>query len=185
MGGVKRGTFPNFYKSIILVPNKLYYDLHMQIIFLQCNFFRVYYFLIPEVFNFIKAQSLSQNSMITAKEIRELREKLGATQGEFAKALGISFSTISRWENDLAHPDDTQEEQLLALKQLIESKEVEIDRKKLKKMLTLMGIGGVIAIAIAAGVSISNPLGAAISSFIGRNKTVHGLLNLFKKNKKE
>ncbi len=121
--------------------------------------------------------------MITAKEIRELREKLGATQGEFAKALGISFSTISRWENDLAQPDDTQEEQLVALKQLIESKEVEIDRKKLKKMLTLMGIGGVIAIAIAAGVSISNPLGASISSFIGRNKTVNELLHLFKKKK--
>ncbi|MCF6147025.1 MAG: helix-turn-helix domain-containing protein [Candidatus Kuenenia sp.] len=121
--------------------------------------------------------------MLSAKEIRELREKLGATQGEFAKALGISFSTISRWENDLAQPDDAQEEQLVALKQLIENKEVEIDTKKLKKMLTLMGIGGVIAIAIAAGVSISNPLGAAISSLIGRNKTVHGLLNLFKKQK--
>jgi len=119
--------------------------------------------------------------MISAKEIRELREKLGATQGEFAKMLGISFSTISRWENDLAQPDDTQDEQLFALKQLIGSKEVDIDRKKLKKMLTLMGIGGVIAIAIAAGVSISNPLGAAISSLIGKKKTVNGLLNLFRK----
>ena len=122
--------------------------------------------------------------MISSKEIKELREKMGATQSEFAKALGVSFSTVSRWESDKAQPADTQEEQLIALKQLIENKEVAIDVKKLKKMLGLMGIGGVIAIAIAAGLSISNPLGAAISSLIKGSSARGKLLDLFKKNKK-
>lgn len=116
---------------------------------------------------------------MTSKEIKELREKLGATQGEFAKAIGVSFSTISRWENDLAQPDDVQEEQLFALKQLIENKEVEIDRKKLKKMLTLMGIGGVIATAAIAGFTISSPLGAAISSLV-KKSAAGKLMDLFK-----
>lgn len=116
---------------------------------------------------------------MTSKEIKELREKLGATQGEFAKAIGVSFSTISRWENDLAQPDDVQEEQLFALKQLIENKEVEIDRKKLKKMLTLMGIGGVIATAAIAGFTISSPLGATISSLV-KKSAAGKLMDLFK-----
>lgn len=131
----------------------------------------------------VKKNLLKRNKMISSKEIRELREKMGATQAEFAKALGVSFSTISRWESDKAQPDDTQEEQLIALKQLIENKEVAVDIKKLKKMLALMGIGGVIAIAIAAGLSISNPLGAAISSLV-RGSATGKLLDLFKKNKK-
>ncbi len=121
---------------------------------------------------------------MTSKEIKELREKLNATQGEFAKAIGVSFSTISRWESGLSQPTDAQEEQLVALRQLIETKEVAVDVKKLKKMLGLMGIGGVIAIAIAAGVSISNPLGAAISSLIKGSLARGKLLDMFKKNKK-
>lgn len=121
--------------------------------------------------------------MIGSKEIKELREKLGATQAELAKALGISFSTVSRWESGLAEPDDTQEEQLVALKQLLENKEIAVDSRKMKKMLSLMGIGGVIATAAIAGFTISNPLGAAISSLV-KGSATGKLMDLFKKNKK-
>lgn len=121
--------------------------------------------------------------MIGSKEIKELREKLGATQAELAKALGISFSTVSRWESGLAEPDDTQEEQLVALKQLLENKEIAIDAKKLKKMLGMMGIGAVITTAIIAGFTISSPWGAALSSLI-KSTTTGKLMDLFKKNKK-
>ena len=122
--------------------------------------------------------------MITPKEIKELREKIGATQGEFAKALGVSFSTVSRWESGLSQLTDTQEEQLVALKQLLENKEIAIDNKKLKKMLGMMGIGAVITTAIIAGFTISSPLGAALSSLIKGPSAAGKLLDLFKKNKK-
>lgn len=122
--------------------------------------------------------------MITSEEIRKLREKIGATQGDFAKALGISFSTVSRWESGKSEPTDIQEEQLIALKQLIDDQKIKIDKKKIRKLLTLMGIGGVIATATIAGLKISNPLGAAISSVIGKTSTTGALLNIFKKNEK-
>lgn len=34
----------------------------------------------------------------TAAEIRELRERLGLTQEQMAARVGVSFTTISRWE---------------------------------------------------------------------------------------
>lgn len=119
--------------------------------------------------------------MISSKEIKELREKLGATQSEFAKALGVSFSTVSRWESGQAEPTDTQEEQLDALKQLLENKD--IDERKLKKMLGLMGISGVIATAIIAGFTVSTPWGAAITSLLKKSTHAGKILDLFKKNK--
>ena len=73
--------------------------------------------------------------MVTPKEIKELREKIDATQAEFARALGVSFSTISRWENDEAQPSDTQEEQLDALKQILEDKKANIDKKGLRVLV--------------------------------------------------
>jgi putative zinc finger/helix-turn-helix YgiT family protein len=36
--------------------------------------------------------------LLTPNEIREGREKLGLTQKEFAKLLGVGESTLSRWE---------------------------------------------------------------------------------------
>lgn len=119
--------------------------------------------------------------MISSKEIKELREKLGATQSEFAKALGVSFSTVSRWESGQAEPTDTQEEQLDALKQLLENKD--IDERKLKKMLGLMGISGVIATAIIAGFTVSTPWGAAITSLLKKSAHAGKIFDLFKKNK--
>ena len=118
--------------------------------------------------------------MIRSKEIKELREKLGATQAELAKALGISFSTVSRWGKRAWEPDDTQEEQLVALKQLLENKEIAVDSRKMKKMLSLMGIGGVIATAAIAGFTISSPLGAAISALV-KGSATGKLMDLFKK----
>ncbi len=32
--------------------------------------------------------------------IKNIREKLGLTQGEFAKILGVHFTTINRWEKE-------------------------------------------------------------------------------------
>lgn len=44
--------------------------------------------------------------------VRELRERTGLTQEKFAARLGVTFPTISRWENGRAKPSP------LALKQV-------------------------------------------------------------------
>jgi len=36
--------------------------------------------------------------------VRELRERTGLTQEKFAARLGVTFPTISRWENGRAKP---------------------------------------------------------------------------------
>ena len=41
---------------------------------------------------------------MTGKEIKELRKKLGLTQEEFAKLLGVGYTTVNRWENGKSEP---------------------------------------------------------------------------------
>ena len=41
---------------------------------------------------------------MTKDEIKELRTKLGLTQEEFARLLGVGFTTVNRWENGKAVP---------------------------------------------------------------------------------
>ncbi len=40
----------------------------------------------------------------TSKMIRELRADIGLTQEQFAAKLGVTYSTINRWENDKGNP---------------------------------------------------------------------------------
>ena len=39
-----------------------------------------------------------------SKIVRELREALGLTQEQFAAKLGVTFSTVNRWENSKGKP---------------------------------------------------------------------------------
>lgn len=39
-----------------------------------------------------------------ASKIRELRSKLGLTQEQFAAKVGVTFSTVNRWENGKGKP---------------------------------------------------------------------------------
>ncbi len=40
----------------------------------------------------------------TSKMIKELRADLGLTQEQFAAKLGVTYSTINRWENKKGNP---------------------------------------------------------------------------------
>ncbi len=57
----------------------------------------------------------------TSKVIRELRAGLSLTQEQFAAKIGVTYSTINRWENNKGKPSR------LALRQL------EKLQKKLKR----------------------------------------------------
>ena len=47
---------------------------------------------------------MSSVDCLSGSEIRELRKRLGLTQKEFAHELGVTFSTLSRWENGRVRP---------------------------------------------------------------------------------
>lgn len=47
--------------------------------------------------------------------IRRLREKLGLTQVQLARSLGVSFASVNRWENEQAIPGALARQQLLRL----------------------------------------------------------------------
>ena len=49
-----------------------------------------------------------------AKMVRDLRAKLGLTQEQFAAEVGVTWSTVSRWENARGKPSP------LALRQVTE-----------------------------------------------------------------
>jgi len=40
----------------------------------------------------------------TSKMIRQLRADLGLTQEQFAAKVGVTYSTINRWENSKGKP---------------------------------------------------------------------------------
>lgn len=42
--------------------------------------------------------------MTFSQKVKYVRKKLGYTQAEFAKALGVSFATVNRWENGQVFP---------------------------------------------------------------------------------
>ena len=43
--------------------------------------------------------------MSISSEIKEIRRKCLLSQTEFADAIGVSFSTVNRWENEKAIPN--------------------------------------------------------------------------------
>ncbi len=47
-----------------------------------------------------------------SRRIRSLREALKLTQEEFARELGVSFTTVSRWENGHGKPSRLARRQL-------------------------------------------------------------------------
>jgi len=60
------------------------------------------------------------------KMIKELRAALGLTQEQFAGRVGVTFSTVNRWENGKGKPSP------LAMKRIDELRK-ELERKKQPK----------------------------------------------------
>ena len=108
--------------------------------------------------------------------IKNLRTSLNMNQGQFSKIVGVSFSTVSRWETGDGTPNDTQIEQLESLEQLSSTRD--IDNVKLKQNLLNLGIAGTLVAAVVAGIAITGPRAGAIAGFLNNTKD---LLNLFKK----
>ncbi len=50
-----------------------------------------------------KVMSKTKETELSSK-IKELRSKLGLTQEQFAAKVGVTFSTVNRWENGKGKP---------------------------------------------------------------------------------
>lgn len=62
------------------------------------------------------------------KLIKELRERLGLTQEQFAQRVGVTFSSVNHWENNKRTP------QPFLVRRLVEMKEeLGADRKQPSK----------------------------------------------------
>jgi DNA-binding transcriptional regulator YiaG len=62
---------------------------------------------------------------ISPEHIREIRKKRGESQEQFAKAVGISESSIKRWENGKAVPEDRFRRTLWELQMELEAKDIQ------------------------------------------------------------
>ena len=59
--------------------------------------------------------------------VKELRERLHMTQEQFAQRVGVTYSTVNRWENGNRMPQPFLVRRLLELKD-------ELDGKKTRKV---------------------------------------------------
>ena len=53
----------------------------------------------------IKLIARKENDMSFSKDIKKIRRKAFLTQEEFAKQLGVSYTTVNRWETGKAKPN--------------------------------------------------------------------------------
>jgi DNA-binding transcriptional regulator YiaG len=63
-----------------------------------------------------------------AKEICELRRSLGLSQEKLAPRLGVSFSTVNRWEKDRGKPSPLALQRIDELREEVRS--VQGERKR-------------------------------------------------------
>lgn len=52
------------------------------------------------------------NTADMGKYIRDLRRQMGLTQEKLAAVLGVSFSTLNRWENGRSKPSPLAQERI-------------------------------------------------------------------------
>lgn len=50
-----------------------------------------------------------------SEQIKEIRKKLNLSQEEFAKKLGVSFTSVNRWENGQTKPSKLAKKQIVNL----------------------------------------------------------------------
>lgn len=58
-----------------------------------------------------------------AKKIRDLRSRLGLTQEQFAAKVGVTFSTVNRWESGKSKPSPLAMRQIEELRTGLDAKE--------------------------------------------------------------
>ena len=63
------------------------------------------------------------------EQIKEIRKRLNLSQEEFAKKLGVSFTSVNRWENGQTKPSKLARRQILNLLEQIREYETSANLK--------------------------------------------------------
>ena len=74
-----------------------------------------------------------------AEEVKALRKKLGMSQQKFAEEVGVSISTIGRWESGIGKPLPIFVEKINEIKNLLMN--FKMDPRQEKIMKDYLGIG--------------------------------------------
>jgi len=69
-----------------------------------------------------KIMPITKENELTSM-IKRLRYKLNLTQEQFAAKVGVTFSTVNRWENGKGNPSPLAMRQIRDLQQQTDSKE--------------------------------------------------------------
>ncbi|MBK8233001.1 MAG: helix-turn-helix transcriptional regulator [Candidatus Eisenbacteria bacterium] len=60
-------------------------------------------------------QTVSARAEFSAERVRRLRDSMSLTQEQLAHLLGVTFSTVNRWERDRSRPNLIARRLLLSL----------------------------------------------------------------------
>jgi putative transcriptional regulator len=60
------------------------------------------------------------NKVMDPKRIQEIRQRLKVTQEDFAHMVGVTFSTVNRWENGKSKPNRIAQRILAGLEKKIQ-----------------------------------------------------------------
>jgi len=56
---------------------------------------------------------------LTGKDVKALRTSMGITQVAFAKQIGVTTVTVSRWEHDHSHPEWRHRKRIYELAEMV------------------------------------------------------------------
>jgi len=61
-----------------------------------------------------------KSTMMDPKRIQEIRRRLRVTQEDFAHMVGVTFSTVNRWENGKSRPNRIAQRILAGLEKKVQ-----------------------------------------------------------------
>ena len=64
------------------------------------------------------------------KLIKDLRERLGLTQEQFAQKVGVTFSSVNHWENNKRTPQPFLLRRLIEMKEELDATQKQSSKKK-------------------------------------------------------
>ena len=64
------------------------------------------------------------------KLIKDLRERLGLTQEQFAQRVGVTFSSVNHWENDKRTPQPFLVRRLVEMKEELDAEQKQSSKRK-------------------------------------------------------
>jgi transcriptional regulator with XRE-family HTH domain len=99
------------------------------------------------------------------EEIKALRKELRLNQKQFAESLGVSFATVSRWENSDFTPSQDQIDQIMSIRNIMN--DTQVDKEKLRSAIIHVGAISAILLAVAAGAAVTTPVIGRIAGYIG------------------